>query len=132
MKHEIAAAFLLIREDRFLAERRRKDKDSYPGMMAIPGGRLESGESVDEALVREMREELDVVPVEFEFYCTLVEITTQRHLTIHYHVIREWEGEPVPLEAEELIWFPLKEIESVEVAIDRSALREYLRTFEDH
>ena len=83
-----------------------------------------------QTLEREMKEELGAVPLRYEYYCSLVEKLPELHLTIHYFVVDRWEGELKALEAEELLWMPLKEFEKIEVAIDRSAVREYIRTFE--
>ena len=52
-----AVAFLLVKNGMFLAERRRKDKEAYPGMLAVPGGRMEKGETKEETLIREIMEE---------------------------------------------------------------------------
>lgn len=50
---------VVIRDDRFLVIR-RSDKVIAPGMICFPGGGIERGESEEETLVREIREELGV------------------------------------------------------------------------
>ena len=42
--HE-CVSFILVKGDHVLLETRSKDKDSDPGMIAIPGGHMEKGES---------------------------------------------------------------------------------------
>ena len=50
--------FFLLSNGRVLAEKRRDDKPLDPGLTAIPGGHQDPGETLDEALTREVREEL--------------------------------------------------------------------------
>src|SRR2546430_16600097 len=51
---------VLIDDGAVLVEKRRDDDDADPGLVLLPGGHVEVGESLDRALKREMREELGV------------------------------------------------------------------------
>lgn len=50
---------VIMREDRFLTIR-RSQKVSAPGAFCFPGGGIEPGETEQQALVRELQEELDI------------------------------------------------------------------------
>ena len=63
-------AFMLIRGNHVLAEQRKRTKLVMPGAVALPGGHLEAGEQPDEALCREVQEELGIVPIDI-VYCAL-------------------------------------------------------------
>ncbi|MGA1872887.1 MAG: NUDIX domain-containing protein [Thermoplasmatota archaeon] len=117
-----AVAFLLVKDGRFLAEKRRPDKEAYPGLMAVPGGRMEKGEERTETLFREMMEELNASPVEFEYLCSLEDPDVYGGLTIHYYIVSTWKGEPEPIEAAELEWIDLASLDRLEVPIDRQAV----------
>ncbi|MGA1820085.1 MAG: NUDIX domain-containing protein [Thermoplasmatota archaeon] len=121
MKTE-AVAFLLVKDGRFLAEKRRPDKEAYPGMLAVPGGRMEVSEDRIGTLFREMMEELKAKPLEYAYLCSLDDPEVYDGLTIHYYVVPSWEGEPVPLEAEDLEWIDLRDSGKIEVPIDRQAV----------
>lgn len=67
MKAEIIVTGILKCDDLFLIVRRSKNDDFYPGSWEFPGGYLEDGETLNEALKRELEEEigytLDSIPI---------------------------------------------------------------------
>jgi len=58
----LVVAGILVKEGRLLMSRRPPGV-AWPGLWELPGGKVEAGETPEEALVREWREELDVTPV---------------------------------------------------------------------
>ncbi len=128
MPHTEAVAFVLTNDNKFLAEKRRTDKEAYPGMLAVPGGRMEPGERMEDTLIREMKEELSVSPTEFEYFCSLDDPDVYGGLTIHYYHVRKWEGRISAGEAEELIWVDLEDRGRIEVDIDREAVAILIRS----
>lgn len=57
---DVTSVGIFIREDDILFEKRRKDEDNYAGIWALPGGHKRKKESSEQALKREMREELGI------------------------------------------------------------------------
>ena len=55
---EVSAA-IIEKNDQFLITR-RAEKEKLAGFWEFPGGKKESGETIEECLVRELKEELDV------------------------------------------------------------------------
>ena len=51
---------VLISDGAVLVEKRRADDDADPGLVLLPGGHVEPGESLNRALKREMLEELGI------------------------------------------------------------------------
>ena len=120
--------FLLLRDGHVLLERRRQDKAVDPGLIMVPGGHVEEGESHLQTLQREVREELGIEPVAAAYVCSLLHPTTELQV-LHYYRVSDWTGEPVAHEAEELIWFPLDRLAELNLSPDDVAVREALRLY---
>ena len=121
-------AFMLVENHRLLAEKRMLTKTVDPGCIAIPGGHVENGEIPEEALRREMCEELGIVPNTIRYVCTLLH-RSQEFQRIYYFVIESWEGKIENGEADTLFWIPLAESEKFDLTADKVAISEYLRVY---
>jgi len=84
-------AFMFIQGDHVLAERRKGSKQVMPGAVALPGGHLEAKELPDEALRREIQEELGIEPIDLVFVCTLLH-RSQEFRKLHYFAVTRWQG----------------------------------------
>lgn len=94
MRTNNRASAIIIRDDRaLLIHRFRSERGEY---YVFPGGGVESEETVEEALVREMAEELGIQVEKFEklydFVYQLTYSIGEKH--DHYFLIREYVGEP--------------------------------------
>ena len=67
---KVGAVLVLLRETEagpeLVLTRRRDDMRSHPGQVSFPGGRLDAGETVVEAALREAHEEVDLDPTSVE------------------------------------------------------------------
>ena len=121
-------AFMLIQDGQVLAEKRKPTKRVVPGAIALPGGHIEAQESPEEALYREMQEEVGLVPIETAYVCTLLH-RAQEFRKLHYFAVTCWEGEIIPQEAESLLWIPFNALETLDLDVDTIAVQEYLRVY---
>ena len=121
-------AFMLLEGERVLAEKRRVTKRLVPGAVALPGGHVEAGESIGDALHRELREELGVTAVGPTYVCTLLH-RAEEWRKLHYFAVRRWRGAIAVHEADSLVWVPLAEPSRLDLDVDRIAVAEYLRVY---
>jgi 8-oxo-dGTP diphosphatase len=121
-------AFMLIEGGKILAEKRTMATQLDPGAVAIPGGHVEPGESWEEALYREAKEELGVIISSPQFVCSLLEKLSELY-RIHYYVVKSWAGQIECHEAESILWIPLSELERLDLDVDKIAVNEYLRIY---
>lgn len=106
MKTILVSAVALIDQDgRVLLAQRPKGK-SMAGLWEFPGGKVESGEAPDAALIRELQEEIGVdtrqsclAPLTFASHAY-----EEFHLLMPLYVCRVWKGIPQPKEGQRLAW----------------------------
>ncbi|MBO5501345.1 MAG: (deoxy)nucleoside triphosphate pyrophosphohydrolase [Clostridia bacterium] len=105
---EVVAA-LLCRESQFLICRRPPHK-ARAGLFEFPGGKVEVGETPQEALQRECREELGI---ETHIGEAVADVThAYPDLTIHLTLYAALpEGEPQPLEHDDLRWITASQLD---------------------
>jgi 8-oxo-dGTP diphosphatase len=71
-------------EGRILLGRRMDDDGFYGGYWEFPGGKVDPGESAEEALVREFSEELGVRVESYRFYRQVVWTYPHRQVDLHF------------------------------------------------
>jgi len=99
---------LLLADGKVLLARRDPQRKAYPGLWSFPGGHVEPGETLEQALVREMHEEIGVVPTAFDVVGLITDpnATMTDPVTYHMYAVRHWMGEPTIKDNEhtELRW----------------------------
>ena len=121
-------AFMLVKDRHVLAEKRKLTKRLAPGAVALPGGHVDVGESTEDALRRELDEELGVAAERVLYVCTLLH-RAEEFRRLHYFAVESWQGEIVNQEADQLVWVPLDEPRLLDFDVDRTAVSEYLRVY---
>jgi 8-oxo-dGTP diphosphatase len=107
----VVACALIDPDGRVLLAQRPPDKD-MAGLWEFPGGKIEAGERPEDALIRELREELAIVVREpclapFAFASHSYE---RFHLLMPLYLCRRWEGIARPVEAPAIKWVRSKDL----------------------
>ena len=82
----------------------RPNGKPYAGYWEFPGGKVESGESIFDALKREFVEELGVEVVSAEPWCGVEHVYEHAHVRLHFYISRVWLGHPQSLEGQAFAW----------------------------
>lgn len=101
-------AGIIVREGRFLAARRSASM-SEPGFWEFPGGKVEAEETLDQALVRELEEELSIAIDAFSLWKVKEKKVKGRAIRLFFHLVTEFSGAPTPREGQELAWITCEE-----------------------
>lgn len=84
----ITAAVLVEKDGKFLLAER--NKENYNGYWVIPGGGVKFGETIQDAAVRELKEEtnLDVDIIKLIGYKEIINVPGNYHSVVFYHLAK--------------------------------------------
>jgi 8-oxo-dGTP diphosphatase len=105
------AVGVVIRADGAVLIGQRIPGKPYAGWWEFPGGKLESGESVAQALARELREELGLEDVESVPWVVRYHVYPHASVRLHFRRVVAWRGDPQSREGQALVWRPPEAID---------------------
>ncbi len=114
MKTVLVSAVALIDPDGRILLAQRPEGKSMAGLWEFPGGKIESGETPEAALIRELQEELGIDT----WASCLAPLTFASHSYDGFHLLmplfvcRKWNGTPIPREGQKLAWVRAKDLRS--------------------
>lgn len=91
----------IIRKGRVYLMAKRRQGDTMGGYWEFPGGGVEGGETPDQCIMRELKEELGVTARPLELFDA--SICGDGKLVVLFYLC-EIDGEPLPLDCDELRW----------------------------
>ncbi|MER8771494.1 NUDIX hydrolase [Mesorhizobium sp. M0960] len=116
-------ALLVYHDRKVLMGLRATWKSAWPGHWDTIGGRVEAGETLEEALVREIQEEIGVTPTDFGWMRCIGERHPELYGKALHHVFKVigWEGgDPSNIceEHTEIRWFDVEELQRLPNLVD--------------
>lgn len=106
MKTMVVTLIGLVNSENYILISNRKNSSQFSGFWEFPGGKVEKGESLSEALIRETKEELGlnlspscISPLTFS-----VDRMEEQETLLLLFICRKWEGQPKSMEGQELKW----------------------------
>ena len=100
---DVAVGVLIDPEGRFLITSRPAGK-VYAGHWEFPGGKVEPGESVEQALQRELHEELGITIGAALAWKTTLHDYPHALVRLHFCKVFAWRGAFEMREAQEMVW----------------------------
>ncbi len=95
------------------------------GFWEFPGGKVEAGESMEKALIRELREELSIEPQTVSYWKSLGHTYPHGSVLLHFLHVTSFKGEAKALENQSLKWvYPLEALQMNFLPPDLPILRE--------
>ncbi|UCE44013.1 MAG: NUDIX domain-containing protein [Candidatus Bathyarchaeota archaeon] len=113
---------VFLKRNQFLVERRGFEEEIDPGIVCLPGGHVRKRESREEALKREMLEELGISVKKFRFICRNSYVASNGERQNAYcYLITDYEGKPTCKSAQEIFWED--NIEDLSLEVDRKTIK---------
>lgn len=114
MKH-LQVAVGIIRDNQqqiFLAQR---SASAYMGnMWEFPGGKIEAGETAEQALKRELLEETGIEVLNVAPYDIVDHTYSDLRVTLHFFIVDRWSGEPYGREGQPQRWVAQNQLNAAE------------------
>lgn len=112
----VSAVLLVNTAGEILLAQRPKGK-ALAGLWEFPGGKLEHGETPEAALVRELKEELNITiaPHDLTPFSFTSHSYEAMHLLMPLFLCRQWTGTPTPLEGQTLAWVAPNDLHTYEM-----------------
>ena len=99
----VAVGVMMRADGSFLLASRPEGKP-YSGYWEFPGGKLEAGETVLQALARELHEELDVTPLDAAPWRSCIVDYPHARVDLRFCKITRWSGELRAKEGQSFAW----------------------------
>jgi 8-oxo-dGTP diphosphatase len=90
---QIAVGIIRNSEGEIFITRRAEDAH-MANKLEFPGGKIEAGETPEQALVRELHEETGITATLYSQFEKLAYAFPDRHITLWFFLVEDWEGEP--------------------------------------
>ena len=107
---EVVAAIIVKGHKVFATQR---GDGEWKDFWAFPGGKIDAGETPEEALCREIKEELDTEIAVGELFTTINYDYPTFHITMHCYLCTIENGSLTLLEHEAAKWLSLEQLDSV-------------------
>ena len=98
------AVGVLVRTDHAFLLTSRPEGKAYAGYWEFPGGKLEAGETVEQALRRELHEELGITLGAVEAWKIQMVDYPHALVRLHFCKVRQWDGQLQMREAQSFAW----------------------------
>jgi 8-oxo-dGTP diphosphatase len=103
---DVAVGVLIDPQGRFVLTSRPEGK-VYAGYWEFPGGKVEAGETIEQALRRELHEELGITIGAAHAWQVILHDYPHALVRLHFCKVFEWTGEFQMREAQQMAWADL-------------------------
>ncbi|VGO20967.1 A/G-specific adenine glycosylase [Pontiella sulfatireligans] len=108
----VGAAVVTNRKGEVLIAQRR-EKDMLGGLWEFPGGKQETGETIQQCIVRELKEELGINIETCGFLVTVKHAYSHFTMDLHTYFAKIKSGRPRPLECQNFQWLKISDLRKV-------------------
>ncbi len=112
MTVHVAIAVIINKKNQILITKRGVEQHQG-NKWEFPGGKIEAVETPQQALSRELKEELGIELESATFLTNITHQYSSKNITLEVYEVRKWQGEPKGLEGQPMRW------------VEKTALEDY-------
>lgn len=114
-KEIIHVAVGIIRNPQYQIYVTQRSKDSdFAGFLEFPGGKVEAQEASAGALIRELKEEVGITPIQYHLYEQLCFDYPHKSVKLDFYLVTEWKNQPFGKEGQKGLWIELNSINATQ------------------
>jgi len=104
-------------------------KDNYYQKWEFPGGKLEVGESAEQALIREFKEEVGIQVLECDDFMLVEHDYSDRQVRLHVQLITQSSGNVQAMEGQALQWVGLEGLDDIDFLKGNTVIVDALKKY---
>ena len=93
---------------------KRPDSKDQGGLWEFPGGKLENEETPEQALARELKEEIGIQIVHAELFQQIIHQYPNKQVELWFYKVLDFLGEPTGVENQEIVWIDVQQLSNLE------------------
>lgn len=102
-------------------------RDQYFGKWEFPGGKIQNGESVSDALKRELDEEIGILVISSTHFDSFNYDYPDRKVRLNFRLVEHYSGEPNSLEQQDLRWVEIDDLGTFDMLAPNFRIIEQLK-----
>lgn len=128
MKKIVEVAVGVIKRNELYFMTKRLDHVHQGGKWEFPGGKIETNETPEQALIRELQEEVDIKVVSSKSIITIDHDYGDKVVSLKVYLVENFEGESKALEGQKEGWFTFEELLTLDLPAANAGILEALRS----
>ncbi|MEI4550490.1 8-oxo-dGTP diphosphatase MutT [Pseudoalteromonas spongiae] len=128
MKKQVHVAVGVIKKANLIFIAKRHDEQHQGGKWEFPGGKVEAGETVTQALARELNEEIGIEVKSSTPFLEIHHDYPDKSVHLDIHLVEEFDGQARHLEGQDHKWVAISDLNNYEFPAANVVIIEKLQT----